>query len=118
HPSAPQDLSSTFVNATFVTIVWSPPSDLGGRSDVYYEVECKQCDDEGYHCTKDCTGAVITHTIRTTRMATVRHLSAYTYYQLKVFAKNGVTHLAEKNKEKSKDTNIVLRTNEGMHSPS
>ncbi|KAK3735403.1 hypothetical protein QZH41_013399, partial [Actinostola sp. cb2023] len=116
-PSAPQNLSSTFVNATFVTIAWSPPLNLGGRSDVYYEVECKRCDDEGYHCTKDCTGAVITHTTRTTRMATVRHLTAYTYYQLKVFAKNGVTHLAEKNKEKSKDTNIVLITNEGMRAP-
>ncbi|KAK3735399.1 hypothetical protein QZH41_013394, partial [Actinostola sp. cb2023] len=101
-----------FVNATFVTIEWFQPSDLGGRSDVYYEVECKQCDDEGYHCTKDCTGAVITHTTRTTRMATVRHLSAYTCYQLKVFAKNGVTHLAEKNNEKSKYDDVVRRTSE------
>jgi len=83
-----------------VTIEWTTPLDLGGRSDVFYQVECNKCDNDGKNCTMDCTGAVITHAPRTSRKATIQHLDTYTYYQFKVFSKNGVSHLAEMNGEK------------------
>jgi hypothetical protein len=62
-------------------------------------------------CTKECTGSDITHN-EDKRLASVNNLSAYTYYQFKVFAKNGVTKLAEKNNETANYTNLVLRTEE------
>lgn len=114
-PSAPQDLVTMFFNATFVTMKWSSPGDLGGRSDLYYEVDCNQCDDLGTDCTKECSPKVKIYlkTLKnTSTLANVKYLSAYKYYKFKVFAKNGVSQVAEKNKKMAEFSELVLRTNE------
>ncbi|XP_061436127.1 ephrin type-A receptor 7-like [Lethenteron reissneri] len=41
-PSSPRDLVSR-VNGTSVWLSWSPPADLGGRSDLSYSLECLRC---------------------------------------------------------------------------
>lgn len=117
-PSAPRSLFSTFHNATFVTMEWSPPKHFGGRSDINYEVECKQCSNNGEHCDKECDDAhevqkylrVLTNT---STLATVKNLTPYTYYQFKVYAKNGVSKVAEDNKHTTKFAKLLIRTEEG-----
>jgi len=57
----------------------------------------------------DCTGAVITASTPN-RKAVIQYLSPYTYYQFKVYSKNGVSHLAEMNGEKTKYAAGLVRT--------
>ena len=114
-PSAPQSLVRTFMNATFVTITWSAPSNLGGRSDLYYVAECKRCDEKGKEsCTKSCTADISLN--GNSRIAIFKHLSAYTFYQFKVLAKNGVSKIAEKNGENANSGDSVLRTDDASMS--
>ncbi|XP_031575474.1 ephrin type-B receptor 1-B-like isoform X2 [Actinia tenebrosa] len=112
-PSAPQNLSITFLNASFVTVTWFPPTDNGGRSDLYYTAECKQCNDQGTECTQECTGSNITVN-QNSRLASINSLSAYTYYQLKVYAKNEVSKLAEEKNDLAKFAEDLIRTKESV----
>ncbi|XP_031575449.1 ephrin type-A receptor 7-like isoform X2 [Actinia tenebrosa] len=112
-PSAPQGLSITFLNASFVTVTWSPPTDNGGRTDLYYTAECKQCNDQGTECIQECTGSNITVN-QNSRLASINSLSAYTNYQLKVYAKNGVSKLAEEKNDLAKFAEYIIRTKESV----
>ncbi|XP_028518913.1 ephrin type-B receptor 2 isoform X2 [Exaiptasia diaphana] len=113
-PSAPQSIDAISKNATFIKLQWSTPSNLGGRSDIYYDVRCKKCDNEGKNCTAECTGAFISHASKTSMKATVHDLSAYTYYLFEVFAKNGVSPQAEKKGDNPKYTVLLNRTGESI----
>lgn len=42
-PSAPRNLVS-LVNDTALFLQWMPPSDLGGRKDITYNILCQRCD--------------------------------------------------------------------------
>ncbi|XP_041378210.1 ephrin type-B receptor 1-B-like isoform X2 [Gigantopelta aegis] len=42
-PSAPRQLSVYSMTSTSVTLEWQPPGDLGGRRDLQYRVECREC---------------------------------------------------------------------------
>lgn len=42
-PSAPRNLVS-LVNDTALFLQWMPPSDLGGRKDIAYNILCQRCD--------------------------------------------------------------------------
>lgn len=96
-------------------MIWSLPSDLGGRADLYYQVFCKRCDDNGNECTLDCSPKVKTYLKEITNVSTlanVKYLSPYKYYKFKVFAKNGVSQVAEKHKVDASFSEVKLRTNE------
>lgn len=42
-PSAPRDLVS-LINDTALFLQWMPPSDMGGRKDITYNILCQRCD--------------------------------------------------------------------------
>lgn len=42
-PSAPQNLTSNFVDQSTVMLSWSPPERLGGRTDTVYRIKCDAC---------------------------------------------------------------------------
>ncbi|EDO28979.1 predicted protein, partial [Nematostella vectensis] len=46
-PSAPTSLDTNFLNDSVATLSWSPPNNTGGRSDVFYRVECSTCNGNG-----------------------------------------------------------------------
>lgn len=82
---------------------------------MYYQVECIRCDDVGNECTEECSPKVKIYLKEITNVSTlanVKHLSAYKYYKFKVFAKNGVSQVAEKNKMEAAFSEVKLRTNE------
>lgn len=54
-PSAPVNVISS-VNGTSVSLEWGSPLDMGGRTDIIYDVQCKRCVNGG-QC-EDCSAAV------------------------------------------------------------
>ncbi|XP_048581123.1 ephrin type-B receptor 1-B isoform X2 [Nematostella vectensis] len=115
-PSAPQHLTTTYVNATEVTMSWYSPVSSGGRSDVSYLPKCNVCNNNGTICTRDCAPARIyirDININVT-MATIKFLSAYTYYRFKVLAVNGVSHEAEKDDIKPEFAELTVRTKDSI----
>ncbi|XP_028518729.1 proto-oncogene tyrosine-protein kinase receptor Ret isoform X2 [Exaiptasia diaphana] len=68
-------------------------------------------------CINSCEGVKVIHFPKETNSATAKNLSAYKYYQFRVFSKNGVTHLAEKNGEKPKYATLLQRTSESIPGP-
>ncbi|XP_039250692.2 ephrin type-B receptor 3-like [Styela clava] len=94
-PSKPTSLVST-VNNTSVTLSWKQPSDDGGRNDVSFRLSCLQCS-TGFENCKPCPRSVEFQPSQSklaSTAATVRRLSAYSYYVLRVYAVNGVTDKA------------------------
>ncbi|XP_018329146.1 ephrin type-B receptor 1-B isoform X6 [Agrilus planipennis] len=101
-PSAPQNLTLNFVDQSMVTLSWSPPQYLGGRTDIYYRIKCDACS----------SGAVqyipSAEIFNDTRV-TISGLNALTSYGFQVYAENGVSHLSSA-KTPPKFANIVVTT--------
>ncbi|XP_067128268.1 ephrin type-B receptor 2-like isoform X2 [Centruroides vittatus] len=84
-PSAPQNLSVSFVDQSTVVLGWQSPSYLGGRLDLEYRIACDGCGssvvytpaDRGFNETK----------------VTVSGLNPVTSYRFQVYAENGVSSL-------------------------
>ncbi|XP_048585722.1 ephrin type-A receptor 4 [Nematostella vectensis] len=109
-PSAPTSLDTNFLNDSVVTLSWSHPNNTGGRSDVFYLVECFTCNGNGTVCVKACGGTVTQH--RTS--ARVSGLSAFTYYMFRVYARNGVSNQAERGGQEAEFAKLVIRTRDAV----
>ncbi|XP_072255325.1 ephrin type-B receptor 4 isoform X2 [Pyxicephalus adspersus] len=89
-PSAPRSIVP-HVNGSMVDLEWSEPLDAGGRSDLYYEVQCSECA-SGVGCVP-CTGLSFSPrpqklTERRIRASMLRPRVTYTF---RVLALNGVS---------------------------
>ena len=82
-PSAPQNLSVTFVDQSTVILTWSLPKYLGGRNDTYYRVECESCP-------SSVTYAPSQEGFNETKVA-ISGLNPLTTYHFSVYAENGVS---------------------------
>ena len=119
-PSKPRHLRSLARNQTTVSLSWTHPHHSGGRRDVYYEIECKVvCQKEQTSCSQDCGSQVVflprqrnlSHT-----KATVTKLFSATAYRLRIYAKNGVSAVAEKEGVPSEFAEFEITTLEsGIH---
>ena len=99
-PSPPRHLRKLSANQTTVSLVWAHPRHLGGRTDLTYEIECKiVCRQDQRSCSQDCGSQVLflprQRNFSQTK-ATVTNLMSRTVYRFKVYAKNGVSTVAEK----------------------
>ena len=79
-PSAPRSVSLT-EQSTSIAVRWSSPTETGGRSDLYYQVEYSDPDDPG---------TFIARYTRSTRY-TITGLEPHTSYCIRVSAHNGVS---------------------------
>ena len=82
-PSAPRSLSLSPQQSS-ITVSWSAPADLGGRRDLYYQVEISDPDNLG-----SFTGTVFLSGRTTSR--TISGLRPHTQYCVRVTAHNGVS---------------------------
>ncbi|CAI8051433.1 Ephrin type-A receptor 4 [Geodia barretti] len=82
-PSAPRSLSLRPQQSS-ITVRWSAPADLGGRRDLYYQVEISDPDNLGSY-----TGTVFLSGSTTSR--TISGLRPHTQYCVRVTAHNGVS---------------------------
>ena len=92
-PSSPRNAQKSFVNVTTVIITWTPPKDPGGRSDIYYEIECSR---ECSKCSANCSD-VKNHfrNKRETQLAVIG-LQPLANYTILIYARNGVSEVANK----------------------
>ena len=113
-PSKPRHLRNTAKNQTNVVLSWAHPHHFGGRTDLYYEIECRiVCPKDQISCSQDCGSQVVflprqrnlSHT-----KATVTNLFSGTAFRFRVYAKNGVSRAAEKEGVTSKFAEIDVTT--------
>ncbi|XP_056640262.1 ephrin type-B receptor 1-B isoform X5 [Diorhabda sublineata] len=100
-PSAPQNLTVSFVDQSTVILSWLPPENLGGRLDTVYRIKCDACS----------LGLVqynpSMENFNETRI-TISGLNAVTTYRFQIFAENGVSHMAVR--ESPEYADIVVTT--------
>ncbi|XP_023310193.1 ephrin type-B receptor 1-B isoform X1 [Anoplophora glabripennis] len=100
-PSAPQNLTVTFVDQSNVALSWLQPENLGGRSDTVYRIKCDACSLGPVQYNPN------TETFNDTRI-TISGLNSVTTYRFQIFAENGVSHLQLKSSPEYAD--IVVTT--------
>lgn len=44
-PSKPRNLEMIKIDARKIKLSWLPPEDNGGRSDIFYKIDCHNCND-------------------------------------------------------------------------
>ncbi|XP_072382122.1 ephrin type-B receptor 2 isoform X3 [Diabrotica undecimpunctata] len=100
-PSAPQNLTVSFVDQSTVILSWLPPETLGGRTDTAYRIKCDVCSLGlvQYNPSMD--------TFNETRI-TISGLNAVTTYRFQIFAENGVSHMSMRDSPQYAD--IVVTT--------
>ena len=113
-PSAPRHLRNVTINQTTVSLSWSHPHHLGGRTDLYYDIECNMvCRKEQRSCSQHC-GSQVLFLPRKTNLShtkvTVTNLFPRTAYRFWVYARNGVSALAKKEGFPSKFAHVEVRT--------
>lgn len=74
--------SCTSFNGTAITVVWEPPTELGGRSDTYYTIE--------YESLASPDNMIEIDPVSGTTY-TITALEPITEYRVRVFAENGVS---------------------------
>ncbi|XP_050411635.1 ephrin type-B receptor 1-B isoform X2 [Patella vulgata] len=85
-PTAPRSLLLEVMTATSATLLWQPPSKLGGREDLQYEVVCRQCNSQvKFH--PGWRG------FNTTRV-TLTGLAPQNQYRIVINAQNGVSEIS------------------------
>ncbi|XP_044741715.1 ephrin type-B receptor 1-B isoform X2 [Chrysoperla carnea] len=104
-PSAPQNLSVNFIDQSTVILSWNPPQNLGGRTDIFYRIQCDACGSTVQYIPS-------TETFNDTRV-TISGLSAVTTYRLQVFAENPVSKMSQNPPEY---TDITVTTEQSVHS--
>ncbi|MBN3270737.1 EPHB4 protein, partial [Polyodon spathula] len=96
-PSAPRSIV-TRINDTLVTLEWSQPLDMGGRSDVSYNIVCRKCKDPLVKgACENCEESVSFRPLQralSQRRVDVWGLSPYTTYTFEIQAVNGVSELS------------------------
>ncbi|XP_078355358.1 ephrin type-A receptor 4-like, partial [Oculina patagonica] len=113
-PSEPKHLRKLAINQTTVSLSWKRPRRLGGRTDLFYEIECKiVCQEDQLSCSQDCGSQVLflprQENLSQTK-ATVTNLFSGTAYIFKIYAKNGVSDVAEKDGFSSKFAKLEVTT--------
>lgn len=113
-PSEPKHLRKLAINQTTVSLSWKHPRHLGGRNDLFYEIECKiVCQEDQLSCSQDCGSQVLFLPRQgnfTQTKATVTNLLSGTAYIFKIYAKNGVSAVAEKDGFSSKFAKLEVTT--------
>ena len=103
-PSAPQSLS-LYPTHTNIFVTWSRPSDEGGRTDLYYQVEHSDPENFGSY-----NGTVYLSSL--THNVTLYGLRPYTQYCVRVIAHNGVSD-QDSDRTFLRTAEECVRTNEG-----
>lgn len=113
-PSAPRHIRKLGFNQTTVSLSWSQPRHLGGRNDLFYEIECKiVCREDELSCSQDCGTQVLVLTRQgnfSQTKASVTNLFPRTGYIFKIYAKNGVSAVAEKDGHSPKFATLEVTT--------
>ncbi|XP_041130933.1 ephrin type-A receptor 8-like isoform X3 [Polyodon spathula] len=121
-PSAPVNVISA-VNGTSVSLEWSKPLDMGGRTDIHYNVICQKCSWDSGQC-EPCGSSGRPGGSQAVRFVpqamglsqpwvTVLNLVAHMNYTFHIEAVNAVSHLSPKPRQ---STAVNVTTNQAAPS--
>ncbi|CAM5167486.1 unnamed protein product [Eretmochelys imbricata] len=107
-PSAPRNLIYSLKQSTLV-LEWSAPADLGGRTDVTYNLLCDRCSVALRRQCEQCgssVGFVPQQTGLVDRTVTLVNLLPHVNYTIRVAAVNGVSDFSDLSKPQYVEVNI------------
>ncbi|XP_043388264.1 ephrin type-A receptor 10 isoform X2 [Chelonia mydas] len=107
-PSAPRNLVYSLKQSTLV-LEWSAPADLGGRTDVTYNLLCDRCSVALRRQCEQCgssVGFVPQQTGLVDRTVTLVNLLPHVNYTIRVAAVNGVSDFSDLSKPQYVEVNI------------
>ena len=114
-PSAPWNVTITFVNQSAVEIRWLPPVVTGDQTHLYYDVSCRKqySSNQKYleeYCERDVSYIPNNEGLNVTQVI-VANLSPFGNYSFKIYAKNRVSEVAKRrHRVEGNFTAIVVRT--------
>ena len=82
-PSAPQNLTISFIDQSTVILTWSSPKYLGGRNDTVYRVACD-------FCPQTANFVPAQENFNDTKLV-ISGLNPLTSFRFQVYAENGVS---------------------------
>ena len=115
-PSAPWNVTITFVNQSVVEIRWLPPVVTGDQTHLYYDVSCRKqySSNQKYleeYCERDVSYIPNKEGLKVTRVI-VANLSPFGNYSFKIYATNRVSEMAKRRHGvEGNFIEIVVRTN-------
>ena len=115
-PSAPRNVTITFVNQSAVEIRWQPPEITGDQTHVHYDVDCRKPCDSDAMCIEEYCERVVSYIpykegLNVTKV-TVADLSPFAKYAFNIYAKNRVSEMAKRRHgQEGGFTTITVRTN-------
>ncbi|XP_068753386.1 ephrin type-A receptor 7-like isoform X3 [Montipora capricornis] len=99
-PSAPKNVTVTFVNQTAIGLTWEPPETADDQSRVYYDVECWETCNENKDnkcvnrpCDNEVNYIPSKQGINKTQVM-ITNLSSFVNYKLTIYSRNRVSDLA------------------------
>ncbi|CEF59887.1 Eph receptor tyrosine kinase [Strongyloides ratti] len=97
-PSSPVNVRTLELKSSEAIIIWSNPTYMGHRSDIYYSITCEFCDESKHcvKCSKSVTSSFNPERIET-KQITLKNLEPGRDYIINVFSHNAVSKKAAGN---------------------
>lgn len=118
-PSAPRNVTATFLNQSVIGLSWKSPEVIGDRSHVFYDVSClrpcindaqTKCAEE--HCQSDVKYIPFNKGLNTTTVL-VTNLSPFVNYTFKIYARNRVSEVAKRRHDIEGNFTVITVTTIG-----
>lgn len=118
-PSAPRNVTATFLNESVIGLSWKSPEIIGDRSHVFYDVSClracindaqTKCAEEP--CQKDVKYIPFNKGLNTTTVL-VTNLSPFVNYTFKIYARNRVSEVAKRRHDIEGNFTVITVTTIG-----
>lgn len=116
-PSAPRNVTISFVNQSAIQINWLPPAITGDQTHVFYDVSCRKLCDIDKKCVEEYCEAEISYIphkdgLNVTQVI-VANLFPSAKYTFKIYAMNRVSEVAKRRHgEEGKFITITVRTHD------
>ena len=101
-PSAPRNVTATFLNQSVIGLSWKSPEIIGDQSHVFYDVSClRPCNNDAQtkcaeeQCQNDVKYIPFNKGLNTTTVL-VTNLSPFVNYTFKIYARNRVSEVAKR----------------------
>lgn len=118
-PSAPRNVTATFLNQSVIGLTWKSPEIIGDQSHVFYDVSClRPCNNDAQTkcadelCQNDVKYIPFNKGLNATTVL-VTNLSPFVNYTFKIYARNRVSEVANRRHGIEGDFTVITVTTIG-----
>ena len=118
-PSAPRNVTATFLNQSVIGLTWKSPEVIGVQSHVFYDVSClRPCNNDPETtcaeetCQNDAKYIPFNKGLNTTTVL-VTNLSPFVNYTFQIYARNRVSEVAKRRHGIEGDFAVITLTTVG-----